>query len=326
MSARHILRIVDFRMLLLSRLFLHVSLQIQAVIVGWQIYQIKPDPLLLGMIGLAEALPAIVCSFFSGHVVDQNRPWKIYYSSLLVLLLNGIGLFLSIYFARLLSNDWRLIFLYSAVFISGVVRSFASPSAFSLVPQVVDKHHLPAASAWNSTTYQVAMIAGPAVGGLIYGFFGDVVAFLLLPILFFFSLTLLHLISQQTRIYKMNREREPFLQSLQAGIDFIRQQKVLLSAMSLDMFSVLFGGAVSVLPIFADQVFHVGASGLGFLRAAPAVGSVIVALTLAIQANESYIRQEIVVSRWWFWRLYFGFCRQFEYLFCFYIFNVKWCF
>ncbi len=283
MSARHILRIVDFRLLLLSRFFFYVSLQIQAVIVGWQIYQIKPDALLLGMIGLAEALPAIACSFFSGHVVDQNRPWKIYYSSLLALFLNSLILFLSVYFSASISDYWRLFYLFSAVFVSGVVRSFASPSVFSLIPQVVEKHHLPAASAWSGTTHQIEMILGPAVGGLIYGFFGAAVAFSLLPILVLCSLLLLPLISEQTRLYKMNRAREPFVQSLKAGIDFVKNQKVLLSAMSLDMFSVLFGGAVSVLPIFADQVFHVGSTGLGFLRAAPAIGSVIVALSLAIR-------------------------------------------
>ncbi len=283
MSARHILRIVDFRLLLLSRFFFYVSLQIQAVIVGWQIYQIKPDALLLGMIGLAEALPAIACSFFSGHVVDQNRPWKIYYSSLLALFLNSLILFLSVYFSASISDYWRLFYLFSAVFVSGVVRSFASPSVFSLIPQVVEKHHLPAASAWSGTTHQIEMILGPAVGGLIYGFFGAAVAFSLLPILVLCSLLLLPLISEQTRLYKMNRAREPFVQSLKAGIDFVKNQKVLLSTMSLDMFSVLFGGAVSVLPIFADQVFHVGSTGLGFLRAAPAIGSVIVALSLAIR-------------------------------------------
>lgn len=283
MSARHILRIVDFRLLLLSRFFFYVSLQIQAVIVGWQIYQIKPDALLLGMIGLAEALPAIACSFFSGHVVDQNRPWKIYYSSLLALFLNSLILFLSVYFSASISDYWRLFYLFSAVFVSGVVRSFASPSVFSLIPQVVEKHHLPAASAWSGTTHQIEMILGPAVGGLIYGFFGAAIAFSLLPILVLCSLLLLPLISEQTRLYKMNRAREPFVQSLKAGIDFVKNQKVLLSAMSLDMFSVLFGGAVSVLPIFADQVFHVGSTGLGFLRAAPAIGSVIVALSLAIR-------------------------------------------
>ncbi len=272
----------DFLVLFLTRIFVSLSLLAQAVIVGWQIYKIRPDPLLLGLMGFIEAVPAISCSFVSGHLVDIHRPAKIYQLSLLVLFLNACMIFYAGANSGL-PADLRLVLLFAGIFISGAARSFTSPSVFSLIPQVVPRNMLPASSAWNSSAYQFAAIVGPSLGGLVYGFCGVAQAFLMPPFFMLMALVVLFFLSAQTKELKSKTKREPFIQSIQAGIRFAFVNKVLLSTMALDMFSVLFGGAVAILPLFADQVLHVGSTGLGLLRSAPAAGSALVLLYLAFK-------------------------------------------
>lgn len=273
----------DFRKILTTRWLITMALQIQAVIVGWEIYQIKHQALLLGLIGLTEAIPAIVCSFFSGHLVDISRPATVFRISIFILMLNAFFIFTSVLPGVDLHENIRLFILFFGIFISGAARSFTSPSVFSLIPQIIPRKQLSAAAAFNSSTYQFAAITGPAIGGLLYGLVGPFIAFLA-PCLFgILAVIIASFLSSETKQLQSQSQREPFLQSLKAGISFALHHKVLLSAMSLDMFSVLFGGAVAVLPVFADQVFHVGSTGLGFLRAAPSVGSVLISGFLAFK-------------------------------------------
>lgn len=260
-----------------------MALNVQAVIVGWQVYTLRPDPLLLGLIGLTEAIPAISCSFVSGHIVDTHRPVHVYRWALFTILLNTSLLWIAVWDRMPFTEDVRLFLLFFGVFISGAARSFASPSVYSMVPQIVPRQLLGAAAAWNSSSFQFAAIVGPALGGLAYSFFGAQVTFGIPVALVTIALIMSYTLSPEIRRYKSTHQREPFFASVKSGIDFAFGHKVLLSTMTLDMFSVLFGGAVAVLPIFADQVFHSGSKGLGFLRAAPSVGSVLVALWLAMK-------------------------------------------
>jgi MFS family permease len=276
--------IPDFRVLVQTRLFSAMALQIQAVIIGWQIYQLRPDPLLLGLAGLVEAVPAIGASFISGHMVDVHRPARILQLSLIVLLLNSLLLFAAVSSISIMPTQIILVCLYVGVFISGMARSFSSPSMFSILPQIVPRSMIGSAAAWNSSTYQFASIVGPALGGLVYGFFGAKFAFLTPVFLQLAALWAASSLSPKTQAYIRESAREPFLKSIQAGIRFTfgqRGNRVLLSTMTLDMFSVLFGGAVAVLPMFAHDVFKTGPIGLGLLRAAPSLGSVCVALWMA---------------------------------------------
>jgi len=274
---------INFKKLLLSRIFTTFALQIQAVIVGWQIYQIEPSALLLGLVGLAEAIPAIAASFYSGHLVDTRRPYRVILFALAALLLNSILLVMpsveSLHFAA----HEKIVLLFFGVFVSGAARSFISPAIFSLIPQILPKSLLSSASAFSSSTYQLSSILGPALGGLLYGGFGATVAFCAPPLLLLCSLFFLIQFDEKIKQIANNQRRESFWLSLKTGLHFTFTHKMMLSTMSLDMFSVLFGGAVAVLPIFADQVFHTGAIGLGVLRAAPAFGSVIVGLWLAFR-------------------------------------------
>jgi MFS family permease len=278
-----ILKIKDFRLLLFTRFLISLALQANAVIVGWQIYQLKHDALLLGLIGLAEAIPAITSSFFSGHIVDISKPAKVHHISLFVMMLNTFFILCAVLPHFNFSNDARIAMLFVGVFISGAARSFTGPSVFSLIPQVVPKPLIPAAAALNSSVFQFASITGPALGGLVYGFGGATVAFSVPCVFAVCAFICAGFISPKTEALLGKPAREPFVQSLKSGIKFAFGHKVLLSAMSLDMFSVLFGGATAVLPIFADKIFHVGSTGLGVLRAAPAIGSVVISLYLGLR-------------------------------------------
>lgn len=279
----------DFRKLLLSRIFTTLALQIQAVIVGWQIYQIEPSAFLLGMIGLAEAIPAIGASFYAGHVVDTHRPYRVVRWSFFVLLINSIVLILPTLNQMpgipeiVWADHTRLLLLFAGVFVSGAARSFISPSFFSLIPQMLPKSKLSSASAFNSSSYQLAAVLGPALGGLIYAWWGAVGAFCVPPLMMLMALFFLIQFDGKIKQMKNPHASEPFWLSLKTGLKYTLGHKMMLSTMSLDMFSVLFGGAVAMLPIFADQVFHSGAQGLGILRAAPAVGSVLVGAILAFR-------------------------------------------
>lgn len=285
----NLLRSRDFRLLMLGRTAIIMALQAQAVIVGWQIYVLTGDPFMLGLTGLAEAVPAIVCAFFAGHIVDISRPHRVYVLCLSVLLLNAIFLF--VYGGHIIVLPESLIIwvLFLGVFISGVARSFIIPSSFSLFPQIVAKSQTMKAAAWMTSGFQLACIIGPAIAGLIYGGYGVRAAWLLPLGLTFISLVMIASIHVSHRRYRSDFKREAMVKSVKAGWKFILKHPVIMSVMSLDMFAVLFGGAVAMLPAYADQVLHVGSEGLGALRAAPAIGSIIVGVALAIRPLR-YIR------------------------------------
>ncbi len=265
---------------MLTRMFGAFALQAQAVIVGWQVYSLTKDPLLLGLVGLTEAVPAIACALFAGHVVDISQPRKVYLSCQSVQAINTLVLLLLAGGYVSMDETRILPLLFIGVFISGLARSFYMPASFTLLSQIVRKIDMPAASAWMSSSFQAAAIGGPALAGIIYGGFGSSVAWLVPGFFLFACLGTLFSI----KVEKLARAREnrlPAVKSIKEGWAFILQNPVLLSVMTLDMFAVLFGGAVAMLPAFADQILFVGPEGLGALRAAPAIGAVSMGLCLA---------------------------------------------
>jgi MFS family permease len=273
------LRIPEFRNYTFARLFITLGMQMQAVIVGWQIYQLTKDPFSLGLIGLAEAIPSILTALISGHIVDISDRKKILFSSfLLMFFCSSSLLFISTDTLTFLTN-YKVIAIYSIIFISGIARGFSMPSAFALLGQIIPKELYPNAISWNTSTWQVGAVAGPAIGGMIYGYIGVTASYTSVVVMAFIAIVLISLISKKP-IPEIN-EDIPLLDRLSAGIRFVFSNKIILSAMSLDMFAVLFGGAVAMLPVYASDILSVGAKGLGMLRAAPSVGAVIMALFLA---------------------------------------------
>ncbi len=290
------LRIPDFRRLMLTRSFALMALQAQAVIVGWQVYSITKDPFMLGLTGLVEAVPAITTALFAGHLVDISRPFRIYQAALAVLALNTFMLLMLAGGVVHLPGDHVLLFLYGGVFLSGLARAFIMPSSFSLLPQIVPRDKISAASAWLSAGLEIATIGGPAIAGLLFAFYGAQIAWMMPVLLFSVSCFIFTTMSSKTKQYKSASVREPALKSILAGWKYILKNPALLSVMMLDMFAVLFGGAVAMLPAYADQVLHVGAEGLGFLRASPAIGAVTMALFLAMRPFQSIRATTLLVA------------------------------
>ena len=290
-----ILRNRDFRLLLSTRFFGTMAMQAQAVIVGWQIYSLTHSAFLLGLAGLLEAIPALTCGFFAGHMVDTHRPYRIFLLCVSGLVLNMLYLFLMGSGLILAPGPQLVPWLFAGVFVSGAVRSFIMPSSFALQAQIVPRHQMPAAAAWLSSFFQIAAVSGPAIAGLIYGGYGAHTAWLM-PVSFMsIEFILVCAISRNHRKYRSSQQREPIFQSIAAGWRFVIHNRILLPVMALDMFAVLFGGAVAVLPVFADQVLHLGSEGLGLLRAAPAIGSIMTALYFAVKPMKN-IRGSVLLA------------------------------
>jgi MFS family permease len=271
------LRVVAFRRYIAGLLTLILATQVQGVVVAWQVYAVTRDPLSLGLIGLAEALPYIGFALWAGHVADRVDRRKLTMAATVVLLACSAGL-LALSLARPAPRT-HVALIYAIIFASGIARSFLNPARTALSTELVPRELLANSLTWRSTTWQTAAVGGPALGGLLYGFAGAPLAYALDTALMGVALAAF------LSVRHTPRPRPPAAatigRSLREGVAFVRRQPVLLGAMSLDLFSVLFGGATALLPIFADEILRVGPQGLGVLRAAPAAGAVAVSLWLA---------------------------------------------
>ncbi|MCX6305369.1 MAG: MFS transporter [Bacteroidetes bacterium] len=278
-DAYAVLKVGEFRLFLTFRFFTTLAFQMQGLIVGWQMYELTRDPLALGLIGLAEALPNIVTALYAGHAADRYNRKRIIVSFTLLFLVGTTMLFLFSIRSLGIIGAFGVFPIYLVVMISGISRAFLYPSIVAMMSQLIPRHMYGNASSWSSTIWQLAAITGPALGGLIYGFFGVRIAYM--SVLFFLAVALVLLGFVKSRPVPPFVAGESLSQRLSAGLKFVFANQVLLGAMSLDMFAVLFGGAVAMLPIFAAEVLKVGPQGLGFLRAAPMLGAVAMSLVMA---------------------------------------------
>ncbi|MXV50025.1 MFS transporter [Pedobacter sp. HMF7647] len=256
------------------RFFLTFGYQIQAVVIGWYIYHLTKSPLSLGMIGLAEAIPSIGISLYGGYVADKSDKTKLLRRIILGMFLCSVVLLLvTIPSIKDRINHGHIVWIiYLMIFCIGIGRGFLSPTVFSLMAQIVPRELYPNSSTWNSTSWQIASIAGPALGGLIYGFAGVTVTFSVIIGFIFLSFVSLFFIKSRPPQYV---PKESIVKSLTEGIHFVFKSRMLLGAFSLDLFSVFFGGAVALIPVIATEVLHVGAEQFGMMRAAPALGAVL---------------------------------------------------
>ncbi len=287
------LRIKDFRFHILSRLFLTIGVQMQAVIVGWQIYEITKDVLSLGLIGLAEAVPAISIAFFAGQLIDRkDRRSIILYFHLLLILASVLLVYLA-YDPDLLRSVGASP-LYISIFITGVARGFLGPAISAFMPQLVPRNIYANSSTWNSTVWQTGAVAGPAAGGLIYATSGYTVTYVIAALCILISFLAVLQISPKP--YPKSAIIEPLKERLTSGIKFVFANKIMLSALSLDLFAVLFGGAVALLPVFAEDILKVGPEGLGMLRAAPAAGAILMAIILAFKPPTLHAGRNLLIA------------------------------
>jgi MFS family permease len=271
-----VLGIRDFRLFIGARFCVTLAIQIQAVVVGWQVYEITKDPLSLGLIGLAEAVPSIVVSLYAGHLADIVQRKKIIVVTLATLLFCSMTLLYFTLDAGAFILLHGIFPIYAIIFVSGIARGFITPAIFAFMPQLVPRELFQNAVSWNSTLWEMASIGGPPIGGLIYGFFNITAAYTLDAALMLLGLILA--LTVANRALPPVTDETGIVDKIKAGLRFVFQNKIILSAISLDLFAVLFGGAVALLPIFADQILHVGKVGLGFLRSAPGIGALLIAL------------------------------------------------
>lgn len=282
-----VLKNSNFRLLVSARMFCHMGLQALAVIVGWQIYTLTKSEFLLGLIGLTEAIPAILSALFSGYIVDISTPQRVYILCVATLCVNLGGLFLLGGEIIPLDHAYLIPALFVGVFISGIARSFMMPAYFSLTPQIIDRKEYAAGSAWSNTAIQIAVMTGPVLAGLIYGFAGVTAAWVL-PVTFM-TLGFLCIINiRPSRLYEKAGLGKSALGNIVEGWKFVITHRMLLTIMALDMFAVLFGGAVAMLPAFASEVLHVGPEGLGLLRTAPAFGAILAAVYFAVKPMKTF--------------------------------------
>jgi MFS family permease len=274
----------DFRLFLSTRVCLTIALQIQAVIAGWHIYKLTEDPLSLGLIGLAEAIPALSIALYAGHLADISSKRKILLNSILMMLFCSTGLTIagSDYFVLGFSTAWSVNAMYVFIFLSGFARGFYAPAGFSFIAQLVDKTQLVTASTLNSSSWQIAAIFGPALGGLLYAWIGITYTFFV--VLFFIAVATVCMSLIKPRPISSMMGSEGIGHRLKVGLKYVFANKVVLSAISLDLFAVLFGGAVALLPVFSNEILHAGPQGLGMLRAAPSLGASITMIWLSLKA------------------------------------------
>ncbi len=275
------LRFKEFNVFLLMRFILVFAWSMQFIVIEWQVYSLTKNPLSLGFIGLMEIIPALSMALFAGHIVDQKEKRNLLALCIAAFSLISLGLFLLTW--PEIIKDWStntvLYFIYALVFFGGFLRSFFGPTIFSLIALIVPKKAYPNAATWSSSTWQMASVLGPAIAGFLIYKIGVHWALCLVFCLVMVSLFFVFQIKRKPILNP--KIGEPVMQSLKKGIKFVYKTKAILGALTLDMIAVLFGGAIALLPIFAQDILKVGPEGFGILRAAPAVGAFITMLITA---------------------------------------------
>jgi len=271
------LRNPDFLWYVASLVAVTLGTQIQATVVAWQVYALTKDPLALGMVGLAEALPFIGAALYAGHIADRHNRKTLSLMTLGVQVLCGVALLVLTVRSDLFlaGKVWPI---YAVVGVSGLARSFLQPARTALGAEIVPRETYANAVTWRSSLWQFGAVVGPAVGGVIYGVSGARIAYVVESILCAIALGLYARIAY-TR-HPVVADEGTIGENLTIGIRFLLTQPELLGAQLLDLFSVLFGGAPALLPIFALEILQIGPEGLGILRAAPAAGAVVISLLL----------------------------------------------
>ncbi len=274
------LRYSDFRFFVSNSFLFSATIRIQEVIVGYELYKTTHDPLALGLVGLAEAIPFIVTSLFGGYVADQKNKISIMHISLVVILL-GSGILYTAFQPGVYNKlaEWQHLAVIYAVFgLIGFAKGFYSPAASSLKPFLVPRTIYHNSSTWSSSFSQAGAIIGPAAAGFMYAYLGLTQTLLIVIVNFLVCWVLLGMIKTRPEFPKIVT---PIMESLKEGFKFVFKTRIVLYAMTLDLFSVLFGGVIALLPIFAEDILKVGPEGLGLLRAAPSIGSMLTMFAMA---------------------------------------------
>ena len=272
------LRFKEFNIFLGVRFAMVFAWSMQFIVIEWQVYSMTKDPLSLGIIGLMEVIPAVSMALFAGHIVDQKEKRNLLVKCILGFSVVSFGLFvLSLPSMESQMETKTILYgIYCLVFLGGLVRAFLGPTIFSLIALIVPKRIYPNAATWSSSTWQFASVLGPALAGFSISLIG---VHWSMCVIFGFSILALLLLFRIPKKPILNPKiGEPVFESLKEGLQFVFKTKAVFGALTLDMIAVLFGGAVALLPIFAQDILQVGSEGFGILRAAPAGGASITML------------------------------------------------
>ena len=267
-------RHLDFSLYEIERSFIVAALEMQSVAVGWQVYEITRRPLDLGLVGLAQFLPNIFLFLLAGHTADRLDRKKV-----LLFCNAGFAVCSALLIAIARSDPHDVKAIYGVLVLLGVVRAFNAPAGRALLPQLVPIEVFPNAVAWNATIFQGSTILGPALGGLLYALLGGPAGVYAVSVV---GCILAMMALMRIHLKPVPRpDEEVSVNTLLAGLHYIWRHKIILGTISLDLFAVLLGGAVALLPVFAREILHTGPWGLGLLRASPGAGAAIMAILLA---------------------------------------------
>jgi MFS family permease len=269
------LRYGDFRWLLVATTLASIASQMQSLVLGWQVYELTHDALALGWMGLAEALPFLGLTLVGGLAADRWNRRVLAVASTALSLLGALVLLMWFRYWHRHASTWPL---YAVQSLAGVSRAFSRPATQALGAELVPRSEYQNASTWRSACFHFSMVAGPAIGGLLFAWGGSLLAFKVIASLLAAGAVCMLIVrgGNTHRALVTSHSR-----GLVAGVRFVFAHRLILSALSLDLFAVLFGGAIALLPAFASDILHVGPEGLGLLRTAPAVGAIGMSLVLA---------------------------------------------
>jgi len=272
-TGRVAFRYPNFRCYMTARFLAQMSSEMQAVAVAWQIYGLTHRPLDLGLVGLAQFLPGVLLFLVAGQTADRVARQRILQACFAAFSI--CSLLLLSFTVRGISSTWPI---YAVLLLNGVVRAFNGPASQAFLPLLVSTEHFPNAVAWGSSIFQAAMVTGPMVGGALYGIAGSPV-----PVYCGAAVTYLTalVLASMIRVEGKQRPRGARAGVVLEGLRYIRRNQLILGAISLDLFAVLLGGAVALLPIYAKEILNAGAFGLGVLRSAPGAGAVVMAIVVA---------------------------------------------
>lgn len=282
------LRYKDFRTYVAMRFFFTFANQVQIVVVGFYVYELTKSTFALGLLGIFEAVPAIGIALYGGYISDKSEKRKMLFLIYSAVFISSFIMFVVTHSSMksYLSTEWILIIIYGMIFCNGVARAFNAPATFTVYANSVPRELYPKASTWSSSSWQMAAILGPAAGGLLYGFSYELtgipgITSTFLLILLMIGIALWLIVVFLKTYPPVFAPKENIWKSISEGLRFVFQSRLMLGAMSLDLFSVFFGGAVALLPVFAEDILHVGAEGLGIMRAMISAGAVITLLAMS---------------------------------------------
>ncbi|MGK2861304.1 MAG: MFS transporter [Chitinophagaceae bacterium] len=289
-------RIPEYKNLVLGRFTFITALRMMSTLVGWWVYELTNDPFAIGLIGLSEVIPALSMALYSGHIIDVSEKRKLLLKCIFFYIcLASILLFLSTPLIHDHTNPQHITYLiYSVIFCTGIVRSFAGPSFSALIATIVPRHYLQNATTWSQGSWLAASVTGHASGGFMIAILGNMGTMIVICCLLVVALFILTRLKPKPSLTKKSEVRT--WESVKEGLHFVFRTKELFAALSLDMFAVLFGGAVAMVPVYAKDILNIGPMGFGWLNAAVDIGAITVVVILTIVPIKNAQGKKLLLS------------------------------